>query len=391
MKVRYTFRFYPSAPQERALARTFGCVRFVYNRALRLRSDSYAGSKTSVSYAQTSAALTGWKKEPQCQWLNEVSSVPLQQCLRHLQTAFRNFFGKRAAHPRFKSRRGEQGAEFTRSAFKWDGKQRNLSLAKIGHLRIRWSRQFASEPSTVTITKDCAGRYFATLCLDEKVAALPKTGTSVGIDLGINRLATLSNGERVANPRHLAGMLAKMAKLQRTLARRCKGSGRWQRQRLRVARLHARIADSRKDHLAKRTTDLVRRFDVIGIEDLPVSAMMGNRRLARSIADVGMSAFRRMLTYKCAWHGRELKTADRFFPSSKRCSECGFVLEVLPPDVREWCCPECGATHDRDENAAKNILAAGHVATARGGRVRPKAAKAAAGCARRSVNQAALP
>ena len=387
----YTFRVYPSVPQVRALANIFGCVRYVFNRALRLRSDSYAENRTSVSYGQTSAALTGWKKEPECKWLNEVSSVPLQQCLRHLQRAFRNFFEKRAAHPRFKSRRGEQSAEFTRRAFNWDGSQQNLTLAKIGHLRIRWSRQFASEPSTVTITKDCAGRYFATLCLDETMAALPRTGESVGIDLGIDRLATLSNGERVGNPRHLRKMLAKLAKLQRTLARRCKGTGRWHRQRLKVARLHARIADSRRDFLAKLTTEIVRRYDVICIEDLDVRGMMANRNLARSISDVGMHAFRRMLAYKCAWYGRGLRVADRFFTSSKRCSDCGFQAEVLPLEVREWSCPQCGAAHDRDQNAARNILAAGHVATARGGRVRPKATKVARGCARRNVNQPALP
>ncbi len=386
----YSFRFYPSVPQERALAKLFGCVRFVFNRALRLRSDSYAENKTSVSYGQTSATLTGWKKEPECQWLNEVSCVPLQQCLRHLQSAYRNFFGKRAAYPRFKSRHGEQGAEFTRSAFRWDGSQRSLTLAKIGHLRIRWSRQFASTPSTVTITKDCAGRYFVTLCLDETVAALPGTGLCVGIGLGIDRLATLSNGERVTNPLHLRRKLAKLATLQRTLARRCKGSGRWHRQRHKVARLHARISDSRRDFLARLTTDLVRRFDSIGIEDLDVRGMMGDRSLARSISDVGMHAFRRMLTYKCVWYGKELKVVDRFFPSSKSCSVCGFVAEEMPLSVRVWTCPECGVVHDRDENAAKNILAAGHVATARGGCVRPRAAKAVSGCARRSVNQPAL-
>ena len=390
VKMGYTFRCYPSASQERALAKLFGCVRYVFNRALRLRSDSYAKDKTSISFGQTSAALTGWKKEPECQWLNEVSCVPLQQCLRHLQSAFRNFFGKRAAYPHFKSKRGKQSAGFTRSAFKWDGSQRSLTLAKIGHLRIRWSRQFASIPSTVTITKDCAGRYFVTLCLDENVAALPKTGLRVGIDLGIDRLATLSNGERVANPLHMKRKLAKLAKLQRTLARRSKGSGRWHRQRLKVARLHAQIADSRRDFLAKLTTDLVRRFDGIGIEDLSVRGMMGDRNMARSISDLGMHAFRQMLTYKCAWYGRELKVADRFFPSSKRCSSCGFVAEELPLAVRSWTCPKCGAVHDRDENAAKNILAAGYVATARGGRVRPKAAKAAGGCALRNVNQPAL-
>src|ERR1017187_7975885 len=313
--MRYTFRFYPSPPQRRALGKTFGCVRYVYNRALRMRKDCYDEDKTRVSYAQTSAALTKWKQEPDRRWLKEVSCVPLQQCLRHLQAAYRSFFEKRSAYPRFKSKRREQSAEFTRSAFRWDGKQSNLTLAKLGHLRIRWSRQFASTPSTVTIIKDCAGQYFACLCLDETVETLPKTGASVGIDLGVSRLATLSTGEQVANPQHLKTRLNRLARLQRTLSRRQKGSGRWLRQRHRVARLHTRIADCRKGHLAKLTTGLVRRFDVICIEDLDVKGMLGNGRLARAIVDVGMSTFRQMLTYKCAWYGRELRLVDRFFPS----------------------------------------------------------------------------
>jgi putative transposase len=250
MKVRYRFRFYPSVPQRRMLDRTFGCVRYVYNRALELRKDAYTQNKTKISYSQTSAALSKWKKDPDLVWLREVSSVPLQQCLRHLQAAYRNFFARRAAYPRLRSKRGEQRAEFTRSAFKWDGKQLNLSLAKIGHLRIRWSRQFTSYPSTVTIIKDCAGRYFVTLCLDETVAPLPEQGEDVGIDLGIVDLATLSTGEVIANPKHLDRSLARLARLQRTLARRKKGSGRWHRQRIKVARLHAHIADSRRDFLA---------------------------------------------------------------------------------------------------------------------------------------------
>jgi putative transposase len=326
--MRQTFRCYPSVRQRRMLGKTFGCVRFVYNRALQFRKDSYDENKTSVSYGQTSTALTGWKKEAEFAWLNEVFCVPLQQSLRHLQTAYRNFFAKRSAYPRFKSKHGEQNAEFTRSAFTWDGKQNNLRLAKTGHLRVRWSRQFRSEPSTVTITNTCAGQYFVTLCLDEQVDALPKTGESVGIDLGINRLATLSNGEFVANPRHLPATLRKLRVLQRTLSHRTKGSGRWRRQKFRVALLHAGVANSRRDHLAKLTTELVRRYDVLCIEDLDVKSMTLNRELARSIADVGLSAFRRMLTYKCAWYGKELKVVDRFFPSSKRCSECGHVAEI---------------------------------------------------------------
>jgi putative transposase len=391
MLLHYRFRFYPSAPQRRVLAKTFGCVRYVYNRALALRKDAYANDKTKISYAQTSAALTQWKKEPECFWLKEVSCVPLQQCLRHLQTAYNGFFGKRAAYPRFKSKRGEQKAEFTRSAFKWDGKQFNLTLAKIGHLRIRWSRQFASDPSTVTIIKDCAGRYFATLCLDETVAPLPKVGEDVGIDLGIEHLATLSTGENVPNPRFLERSLVRLARQQRTLARRKKGSARWHRQRVEVARSHAHVADSRRDLLAKLTTSVVRRFDLIGIEDLDIRTMMDGSGRARRMSDVGMYAFRQMLTYKCAWYGRELQVVDRYFPSSKRCSDCHHVMESLPLSVRKWTCPCCGAVHDRDHNASKNILSAGQAASVRGGQVRPKATRVARGIARRSVNQPALP
>ena len=391
MIVRYRFRFCPSARQRRLLGKTFGCVRYVYNRALALRKDAYAENKTKINYAETSAALTLWKKEPDLLWLKEVSCVPLQQGLRHLQTAYRNFFAKRAAYPRFKSKRGEPSAEFTRSSFKWDGKQLNLTLAKIGHLRIRWSRQFASEPSTVTIIKDCAGRYFATLCLDETVALLPKMGDEVGIDLGTKRLATLSTGEVVPNPKPLERSLAHLAKLQRTLARRKQGSGRWHRQRLKAARLHAHVSDSRKDLLAKLTTGLVRRFDLVCIEDLDVRGMMDGRHRARRMADVGLFAFRQMLTYKCAWYGKELQVVDRYFPSSKRCSYCQQDLDSLPLAVREWTCPSCGSFHDRDHNAAKNILSAGQAASVRGGHVRPTATQVAGGSARRSVNQPALP
>jgi putative transposase len=195
----------------------------------------------------------------------------------------------------------------------------------------------------------------------------------------------------VANPRFLAGKLTKLRRFQRSLSRRRKGSGRWHRQRLRVARLHARVACSRKDALAKLTTDLVRRYDILCIEDLSVRDMMLNRKLARCIADVGMYAFRRMLTYKCAWYGKDLRVVGRFFPSTKRCSKCHYIAESLPLEIRIWTCPNCGAVHDRDENAAKTTLAEGHSVTARGGRVRPQATRVAHGSARRRVKQPALP
>lgn len=387
--MRYRYRFYPTPPQARELARVFGCARYAYNWALRTRTDAYRGGKT-LNYYSCSAEWTKHRKSAGKEWLKETSSVPQQQSLRHLQTAYKNFFEKRAAYPRFKRKHGSQSAEYTRNGFKWDPANRNLNLSGVGRLDVHWSRPFASRPSTVTITKDCAGRYFVTLCLDEKVIALPKTGEAVGIDLGVSRLATLSTGERIPNPKHLGKNLAELRRLQRAFARKRKGSGRREHQRVQIARLQAHIADSRKDYLDKVTTSLVQRFDVLAIEELNVRGMMANHCLARAIGDVGMSAFRRMLEYKCRWYGKELKLVDRFFPSSKRCHVCGFVSESLPLSVREWDCPECKSHHDRDENAARNILTAGHAVTAQGGTTRRSKASALKCKSRRTVNRPAL-
>jgi putative transposase len=223
--------------------------------------------------------------------------------------------------------------------------------------------------------------------LDEAVAAFPKTGAAIGVDLGINRLATLSTGERIPNPKHLSKRAKQLARAQRVLSRRPKGSNRRAKQVLKVARIHARIADSRSDYLHKVTTDLVRRFDVICMEDLNVRGMVRNHCLARSLSDASFGMFRSMVAYKCAWYGKELKLVDRFFPSSKRCSDCGHVVESLPLDIRQWACPECAATHDRDENAAHNILiAGGQPVLAQGAKVRPRKATASRGALRRTVN-----
>jgi len=387
--MRYKFRCYPAPPQARELARVFGSARHAYNWALRLRTDSYKGGKT-VNYVGCSSEWTRHRNASEFSWLKRTSSVPQQQALRHLQTSFKNFFERRTGYPAFKRKHGKQSAEYTKSAFSWDPVNRNLRLSGVGRLDVHWSRRFASSPSTITITKDRAGRYFVTLCLDEQVTPMPKTGESVGIDLGVSRLATLSTGERVANPQHLGRNLAKLGRMQRQLSRRHRGSGRWSRKRLAVARLHAHVADSRKDYLDKFTTSLVRRFDVLAIEDLNVRGMMANHCLARAIGDAGLSTFRRMVTYKCLRYGKELKTVDRFFPSSKRCHRCGHVVETLPLSTREWDCPECGAHHDRDENAAINILAAGHAVPARGGTVRRVKASALKRKFRRTVNQPAL-
>lgn len=381
--MRQRFRFYPTPDQASMLARVFGSCRWAYNTMLRMRTDAYQRGE-KINYVRSSSLFTALRHAPETQWLEEVSCVPTQQALRHLQSAFQAFFEKRSKYPSFKKKRGKQSAEYTVRGFKF--KNGSLSVAQIGKLDVRWSRKFSSSPTTVTITKSPAGRYYVTMVLDEIVEHLPKTNASVGIDLGINRLATLSTGERVSNPKHLQSKLKKLARLQKVHAHRKKGSGRRERSRLAVARLQEKIADSRNDYLQKVTTDLVWRFDFISVEDLNVRGMVKNHCLARSISDASFGAFVRILEYKCEWYGKELVKIDRFFPSSKRCFSCGHVVESLPLSVREWTCPECGVIHDRDENAARNILAAGHAVSAQGGHVRRKETSVSGRGVRRTVN-----
>ena len=372
VKRAYRFRFYPTPEQEQILARTFGCARFAYNHMLRLRSDAWMQRQERIGYHETSAALTALKKQPEYAWLNEVSSVPVQQALRHLQTAFVNFFAKRARYPQFKRKDGPQSAEYTTSAFKWCGQA--LKLAKMSEpLAIRWSRQIpkAAKVTTVTVSRDAAGRYFVSLLCDDEVAAKPATVAKVGIDLGLSHFAILSTGEKVAAPNTFRKNEAKLAKLQRRLAKKTKGSNRRKRAKLKVSRLHAKIADSRRDFLHKLSTRLINENQVIAIESLSVSNMQKNRCLSKSIADASWSEFLRQLEYKALWYGRELVGIDKWYPSSKRCSDCGYTMPKMPLNVRQWTCPECGAIHDRDVNAARNVLAAGLAVSARGEAISP--------------------
>ncbi|WP_141582792.1 RNA-guided endonuclease TnpB family protein [Actinomadura sp. WMMA1423] len=369
----FKYRFYPTEKQAAELSRTFGCVRLVYNRALEERTRAWRRERRRISYTQSSAALTRWKQTPELAFLAEVSCVPLQQALRHLQAAFSNFLAKRAAYPRFKSRkRSRCSAEYTRSAFTWrDGR---LTLAKMAEpLDVRWSRRLpeGAEPSTVTVSRDSAGRWFVSLLCQDTIAAAPATNAVVGLDAGITSLVVLSTGEKVANPRHERRDRARLARAQRELSRKAPGSANRDKTRRRAARVHARIADRRRDFLHKLSTRLVRENQTVVIEDLTVGHMLKNRKLARAISDAAWRELRSMLEYKCAWYGRDLVVVDRWFPSSKLCGTCGAVRERLPLDVREWTCG-CGAVHDRDVNAARNILAAGLAVTACGDGVRPQ-------------------
>ena len=367
----YKFRFYPTPEQELNLARTFGCARFAYNYMLRQRTDAWFQRQEKVGYHQTSAMLTALKKTDEFAWLNEVSSVPVQQSLRHLQTAFGNFFARRNKYPTFKKKDAAQSAEYTTSAFNWNGSV--LKIAKAGALDIRFSRTIpkAAVVTTVTVSKDCAGRYFVSMLCTDQVQAKTQVAAKVGIDLGLSHFAILSTGEKIAAPNTFRKNEATLAKLQRRLAKKTKGSANRKKAKLKVAKLHAKITDSRKDFLHKLSTRLVNENQVIAIETLAVSNMQKNRCLAKSIADASWSEFVRQLEYKSLWYGRELVGIDRWYPSSKRCSDCGHTVKSMPLNVREWTCPECGTIHDRDINAARNVLAAGLAVSALGESVNP--------------------
>ena len=373
----YKYRFYPTDAQAHNLACTFGCCRFVYNWALKHRKDAYFQQGKRLSHNDLSVAITALKKEEGTAWLGEVSSVPLQQALRHLDTAFTNFFEHRADYPVFKKKHGVQAATYAANAFSWDGTR--LSLAKQQEpLAIVWSRPLpdGAKPSSVTATRDKVGRYFVSILVEEEIGTLPMTAKTVGVDLGLKSFLVTSDGEALANPKYYARDEKKLAKAQRKLAKKQKGSQNRTKARHKVAKLHARIADTRRDFQHKTSTKLIRENQVICLETLNIKGMLKNHCLAKAISDVGWSEFMRQLEYKAKWYGRTMVRIDRFEPSSKTCHDCGYVLETLTLDVREWVCPQCGVWHDRDVNAAKNIEAVGLTVLACGGTVRHERVKA---------------
>ena len=367
----YRCRAYPDGAQQQMLARTFGCVRVVWNRTLAARHARYQAEGKGVSYAESDRALTVMKKDPDLAFLNEVSSVPLQQALRHQHVAFSAFFAGRARYPRFKSRYARQSATYTRSAFRMKGGA--LWLAKTtAPVAFVWTWPAVDvgglDPTSVTVTKDPAGRWFVTFHMDvPDPVPQPAGGQRAGVDVGLKDFAVLSTGEKIPHPKDWERHEKRLKRYQRMLARCRIGSANRRKAKRKVARTHARITDARRDFLHKASTDLVRRFDVIAVEDLNVAGMARNRSLARAISCTGWAEFRAMLEYKAERHGRTVVTVDRWYPSSKTCSACGYLLAALSLGTRTWTCPSCGTRHDRDHNAAKNILAAGLAAGAGNG------------------------
>ncbi|MCS3668101.1 putative transposase [Salinibacter ruber] len=368
IKRTYRYRLYPNEAQKQKLARTFGCSRWVYNWALETKTKAHYQDEESLSFTDLSSRLTSKKKEEETKWLSEVSAVTLQQSLRNLNQAFTNFFEGRAEYPSFKSKKGDQTARYVGTAFdiREENGKRKLRLSKMpGLINIRWSRELPSEPSSCTVTKNAAGQYHVCFVCTEEVELLPRVNGEngalefVGVDLGTESLVTLSTGEKVGNPRWFENEYKRLRREQQKLSRKEKGSNNWERQRKRVAKVHQRIQDRRKDFIEKLTTRLVKNFDVIVVEDLSVKNMQQNGRLARHITQAGWSQIVRRLRDKCKWYGRTLVIADKWFPSSQRCSECGHIDGKKPLDVRDWTCSECGQHHDRDINAAKNLSRVG--------------------------------
>ncbi len=389
VRLRYNYRLYPTLSQRQSLSRAFGCARVVFNDGLRARQQAREQELPYITDGELSRqVITEAKKTTGRAWLGDVSSVVLQQALADLNTAYRNFFsslsgkrkGPRVAAPRFRSRKdNRQAVRFTaNSRFRVLDNGR-LRLPKVGDVRVFWSRQLPSDPTSVTVIRDAAGRYFASFVVtttgDE---TLPEVDSEVGIDLGLTHFAVLSDGTKIAAPKFLRRAARKLRRLRQDLARKQKGSNNRQKAVVKVAKAHAKVGDTRRDWLHKLSTTMVRDNQAIYVEDLSVAGL-GRTRLAKSVHDAGWATFTAMLEYKAVRYGRTFGKVDRWFPSTRMCSVCGAVGDKLPLNVREWTCP-CGSAHDRDVNAARNIRAAGRAdLNDRGARVRPEAIPAPRG------------
>ena len=384
VQLRYNFRLYPTPGQRIALAKAFGCARVVYNDGLRIRQEAFEAGLPYIKDADLQRqVITEAKKTPERAWLSEVSSVVLVQSLNDLHKAYRNFFasvtgkrkGPKIAPPKFKSRKdNRQAIRFTRNASFAITAGGKLRLPKIGDVKVKWSRALPAEPSSVTVVKDSAGRYFASFVVEVPGEPLPETTGEVGIDLGLTHFAVLSNGKKIASPKFLRRAERRLRKAQKALSRKQKDSNNRAKARLRVAKLHAKVADARRDFAHKLSTAIIRENQAVFVEDLSVSGL-ARTRLAKSVHDAGWGQFVAMLEYKAARYGRTFARINRFAPTSQVCSACGALDGPKPLHVRSWTCKECGVVHDRDVNAARNILAAGRAErlNACGGAIRPSA------------------
>lgn len=371
-------RFYPTKDQEILLRRTLGCVRFIYNKSLDLKSSTFTQTGKSLSSFDLMKELTKWKRQPEYSWLNEVSNVCLQQSIKNLGAAFDNFFAKRAKYPKFKKKSSGSSARFTTSGFRIKNNQVYIAKSKqpLKLSKDNWRFKSTDKLISLTIRLTPSQEWYFSITVDSNEdCKLPVSNKSVGLDLGLHNLITTSNAEVFKNP-DTKEDFNKLRRLQRKASCKKLGSKNRTKANVKVAKCYQTISNKRIDTLHKITTKLIRENQTIVMEDLAVKNMLKNHKLAHAISNSSWSMLRNMLEYKCKWYGRELKIIDRFFPSSKTCNHCGYIKQNLKLSERSWTCPICGSVLNRDINAAKNILAAGQVVFVCGGGVRLKDAKA---------------